>query len=243
MQIETVCGHSFSKDLLGNPAVVLDCGANHGEFSRWIFENCNAVVHGFEPDLRLFPELPSLPKTHFYHIAVSGSGEPLTLRLGESRCSSAYFFEKSGQESVLVESIKLDEFCRENSITFVDLIKLDVEGAELEILTNLPEGFLRNIGQLTVEFHDFIQKDDEPRIRKVISKLRKSGFFCVRFSYYDYSNVLCINKRIHSISFWIILYIYILKYFNGLLRILRRRLGLGCQKKPVSYLGTSCSVN
>jgi hypothetical protein len=50
MQIERVCGHSFFKDLLGNPAVVLDCGANHGDFSTWVAENWNVSVHGFEPD-------------------------------------------------------------------------------------------------------------------------------------------------------------------------------------------------
>lgn len=231
MQIERICGHSFSKNLLGNPAVVLDCGANHGEFSKWISENWNAVVHGFEPDSRLFPELPSLPNTYFHHIAVSGTGDPLTLRLGESRCSSAYFSEKSRQESILVGSIKLDEFCRENSITLVDLIKLDVEGAELEILTNLPEKFLRNIRQITVEFHDFIQKSDEPRIRNVISKLRKSGFFCVKFSHHDYSDVLCINTKIHSIAWWQILHIYILKYLRGLLRLTRRKISFDLSKK------------
>lgn len=224
MQIIRVCGHSFSKDLLGNPALVLDCGANHGEFSKWISENWNAVIHGFEPDPRLFPDLPSLQNAHFHHIAVSGTGDPLMLRLGEERCSSAYFSEKSGQESTVVGSIKLDDFCEENSITRIDLIKLDVEGAELEILTNLPEAFLRNIGQITVEFHDFIQKADEPHIRNVISKLRKSGFFCVKFSHHDYSDVLCINTKIHSIGWWEILHINILKYLNGLLRLTRRKL-------------------
>ncbi|PXF56040.1 MAG: hypothetical protein C4B57_00895 [Deltaproteobacteria bacterium] len=224
MKIERVCGHSFSRDLLGNPAVVFDCGANHGEFSKWISENANGIVHGFEPDPRLFPDLPSLSNTHFHHIAVSGTGDPLRLKLGEARDSSAYFSEKIEQESIVVESIKLDEFCRENSITRVDLIKLDVEGAEIEILTNLPEEFLRNIGQITVEFHDFIQKADQPRIRNVISKLRNSGFFCVKFSHHDYSDVLCINTKIYSIVWWQILYIYIIKYFNGLLRLARRRL-------------------
>lgn len=223
MQIERVCGHSFSKDLVGNSAVVLDCGANHGEFSRWISENWNAVVHGFEPDLRLFSQLPSLPNTHFHHIAVSGTGGPLTLRLGKERCSSACFSEKAGQNSILVGSIKLDEFCRENSITRVDLIKLDVEGAELEILNNLPEKFLRNIGQITVEFHDFIQQADKPRICNVISKVRKRGFLCVKFSHYDYSDVLCINTKIHPIAWWQILHIYFLKYLRGILRMTRRR--------------------
>ena len=228
MQIERVCGHSFFRELLENPAVVLDCGANQGEFSRWISKNCNAVVHGFEPDPLLFPDLPSLPNAHFHHVAISGTGGPLTLNLGETRCSSAYFSEKSGQKSILVESIKLDEFCREHSITRVDLVKLDVEGAELGILINLPEAFLRNIGQITVEFHDFIQKSDVPYIRDIISKMQKLGFLCVKFSHYDYSDVLCVNTKIHSMAWWQIVYVYILKYFHGLKRMSRRNFDLVC---------------
>lgn len=230
MQIERVCGHSFLKDLLGNPAVVLDCGANHGDFSKWVAENCNVTVYGFEPDPRLFPKLPALPNVHFYPVAVSGTISRVTLRLGEARCSTVCFSETPNQQTAVVQSIRLDQFCQENSIKRVDLIKMDVEGAELEVLTNLSDEFLRNIGQLTVEFHDFIQKADEPRIRNVISKLRKSGFFCVKFSHYDYSDVLCINTKIHSIAWWQILHIYILKYLNGLLRFKRRRMSLNCQK-------------
>lgn len=224
MKLVNVCGHSFVRDLLGNNAVILDCGANHGDFSRWVAENCNTTVHGFETDPRLFPKLPSLPNVYFYPVAVSGTGNPLTLRLGEVRCSSVCFAETPNQNATVVKSVKLDEFCQDNSISWVDLIKLDVEGTEIEILRNLPREFLEKVGQITVEFHDFIQKADESRIRNVISKMSKSGFFCVKFSHHDYSDVLCINTKIYSIAWWQILYIYILKYSKGLLRVMRRKL-------------------
>ncbi len=226
MKIERVCGHSFSRDLLSISAVVFDCGANHGEFSKWISNNCSAVVHAFEPDPRLFPKLPSLSNVSFYPQAVSGTGEPLTLRLGEARCSSAYLSESAAQESIVVPSVKLDAFYNEKELSRVDLIKLDIEGAEIGVITEWSGDFLENIGQITVEFHDFIRKEEAPIIRRVISKLRNAGFLCIKFSHNDYSDVLCINTKIHPVSLRQIFHLYRVKYLRGFLRLFRRRFGL-----------------
>jgi FkbM family methyltransferase len=225
MKIVNVCGHSFIKDLLGEQALVLDCGANRGEFSRWIVENCNATVHGFEPDFRLFPNLPVLSGVYYYPLAISSTGETLTLRLGDERCSSVCFSEKSDQPIAVVDSVKLDEFCLSNSLSRIDMIKMDIEGAEIDVLANLASDVLDKVGQITVEFHDFIRKDDLPYISDVISRLNKRGFLCIRFSYHDYADVLCINTKVHPMSWSAILSIYIQKYYRGLARILCRKLG------------------
>jgi FkbM family methyltransferase len=232
MKIVNVCGHSFIKDLLGEQALVLDCGANRGEFSSWIAGNCKATVHGFEPDFRLFPNLPVLSGVYYYPLAISSTGESLTLRLGEERCSTACFSEKPDQPFAVVDSVKLDEFCLANSLSRIDIIKMDIEGAEIDALSNLASDFLDNVGQITVEFHDFIRKDDLPRIREVISRLKKCGFFCIRFSYHDYADVLCINTKVHPLSWSDFLCIYVQKYYRGVARILCRMLG-------TNRLGTS----
>ena len=226
MQIIKICGHSFAKNILNPRPMILDCGANYGAFSKWISEHCNATIHGFEPDPRLFPNLPSLPDVHFYPLAVSATGEPLRLRLGEARCSTTIFSEKPDQQATVVDSVRLDQFCRMHSILGVDMIKIDVEGAEVAILNNLPTEFLSNIGQITVEFHDFLQKDQIPDIKNVITKLKSCGFFCIKFSYHDYSDVLCINKKKHAISGFDIALIYAKKYVRGIVRITRRKLGM-----------------
>lgn len=223
MKIERVCGHTFVSDFMVKPAVVFDCGANHGEFSTWISENMDAIIHGFEPDPRLFPALPALPNVYFHNFAVSGTGDPLILYLGETRCSSAYIPEKAEQESISVKSVKLDTFCSEQSIDHIDLLKLDVEGAEINILENLSTEYLGKIAQITIEFHDFIKKSNVHRIRNVIAKLRGCDFYCIRFTYYDYSDVLCINKSIHKLKWHEIIRLQISKYFKGLKRMVRRK--------------------
>lgn len=222
MILKNVCGHSFVSNFLHNEALIFDCGANHGDFSAWFSKNHNAVIHAFEPDPRLFPKLPKLRQATFYPMAVSGTGKPLTLMLGDTRCSTAFFSEKPGQSSVRVDSVRLEQFCKDMDIVHIDLIKLDVEGAEIEILNGLSMELLSNVGQITVEFHDFLQKEEMPRIRKVIDKLKAQGFFYICFSHSDYSDVLFINKRICNLTWMAVLKIYGAKYYRGLQRIIGR---------------------
>lgn len=230
MHLVNVCGHSFLRGLLCDKAIVLDCGANHGDFSGWISNNLNAVVHAFEPDPRLFSKLPPLPRVHFYPLAVSGSGRSLRLMLGEARCSTACFCENPGQQATIVDSVRLDQFCLKHSMSRIDLIKMDVEGAEIGILASLSNEFLSNVGQLTVEFHDFIQKNETSRIRNVILKLKNAGFFYIRFSFFDYADVLFINKNIHHLSWSDISLICGVKYLQGLRRMVRRKFNLFYKK-------------
>jgi FkbM family methyltransferase len=222
MELKNVCGHTYVKNFLGANPVVFDCGANYGLFSSRIAKESMATVYGFEPDPRLFPILPEVENVRYFNMAVSGSGKDLTLNLGEEKCSSGYFTEGIGQSSLVVKSTRLNDFCGENNIHKVDLLKLDIEGAEIEVLSMLPVQFLETVGQITVEFHDFLQSSEVPRIQQVIERMRQCGFYYVKFTYYDYSNCLFINSRLHPVSYSSKISILIKKYLFGIKRLLSR---------------------
>jgi hypothetical protein len=81
-------------------------------------------------------------------------------------------------------------------LTRIDLLKIDIEGAELDLLENIPYPVLREIRQISVEFHAFIRPHDRPRIEAVIAAMRARNFFVLDFSR-NLSNVLMINMQ-HS---------------------------------------------
>lgn len=60
--------------------------------------------------------------------------------------------EKSAYTQVHIK--KVSDFLAENSITAVDLIKIDTEGAEYDILTAFPTEILSRVGWLIGELHD-----------------------------------------------------------------------------------------
>lgn len=226
MELMRLCGHTFVKDLLGVSPVVLDCGANHGAFSGELARNHGARVYGFEPDPRLFPRLPEVANVSFFNLAVSGTGGELMLNLGEGNCSSACFSEGEGQTSVVVGATTLDAFCNEKSLRAIDLLKLDIEGAEIDVLENLPQGLLAVTGQITVEFHDFLDASELPRIRRVIRRMRESGFYFIQFSHHDYSDCLFVNSRLHPLGAGQKTGLLFKKYYRGVLRKLNGFAGI-----------------
>jgi FkbM family methyltransferase len=70
------------------------------------------------------------------------------LGLTDSGCSSFLKTYLTSEESILVESITLDEFFQ-NRNEMIDLLKLDVEGVELEVLEGaqkmIAEGKIKSI--------------------------------------------------------------------------------------------------
>jgi FkbM family methyltransferase len=218
VKLVNVCGHTFEQGFLRDSPVVLDCGANLGVFSCYQAKKNHATVYAFEPDPRLFPNLPKVESVNFFNLAVSGHGSDLRLNLGEEKCSSVCFSEGSEQASVIVKATRLDIFCEEKSLSRVDLLKLDIEGAELEVLELLPEKFLATTGQITVEFHDFLNKSDVPRILCVIERLRECGFYFMKFSYHDYSDCLFINAKLHPLGVAEKINLLFRKYFRGIMR-------------------------
>ncbi|MFM7470876.1 MAG: FkbM family methyltransferase [Nodosilinea sp.] len=225
MKIHNESGHSFIYELAQDAKVAFDCGANRGAFSRWLHDNTNAMIYGFEPDPRLFPDLPVMDRVEFVAKAVDGVEGELELALGETRCSSAIYRESDTQQIEIVPKISLEKFCEERGIHNIDFLKLDVEGAELSILENASDDFLQKITQITVEFHDFLNKSDIPRIEQISARLVKSGFWCCRFTVHTWGDCLFINERHFSLGriekMRLILFG---KYFQGVGRIVSRLL-------------------
>ena len=194
MRITNVLGHSFAPDLLRDAKVALDCGANMGGFSTWLSQNTTASVYAFEPDPRLFPNLPILPRVTYVPQAVDGESGSFDLNMGPKMCSSAVYTQRA-HERVRVEKTSLTDFCAAHGIHEIDFIKLDIEGAELSVLERTSPDLLTATTQITVEFHDALRASDVPRIRAIAERLKQLGFYFVRFTQFTWGDCLFLNER------------------------------------------------
>lgn len=125
------------------PKIIFDIGANIGQTA--IIYNSqfnNAEIFCFEPAESNFNALKKntwhSKNIHPIHNAVgSQSG---TVKLFHSHDPTMHHLKKSPidetdeRSSELVELITLDEFCKKNEIEFIDLLKVDTEGHDLEVL-------------------------------------------------------------------------------------------------------------
>src|SRR5262249_10347793 len=76
--------------------------------------------------------------------------------------------------------------------------KLDIEGAELAVFDSCGDEFLRSVGQITVEFHEWAGVGTVADVRRIVRRLERLGFFVFSFGRNVYLDVLFINRRCAS---------------------------------------------
>ena len=80
----------------------------------------------------------------------------------------------SENDFVDVQSTTLEKIFDENNISNCDFLKMDCEGAEYEILFNLPEKIFKKINKICLEYHDMKELDHS--INDLITKLKSHKF-------------------------------------------------------------------
>lgn len=220
-KLASLRGHTIFRPCLKPDALVLDCGSHRGEFADEILQEESVTVHGFEANPDLFDALPKVKNTCFFHKAIGGEIGTVTFNLQEPECGSVRF-TGGGNSTVSVSAITLEEHCRVEGIERVGLLKLDIEGSELDVLEKTSSEFLSRIDQITVEFHDFLCKEDLPRIRACVSRLEALGFYFFRMSFFTWGDCFLINKRTTQLSWIDKMMIFWHKYSSGANRIFKK---------------------
>ncbi len=150
------------RKLKRSEAIIFDVGANHGDFVQLALGA--AAIHAFEPSQTAYAELTrrfaNRSEVHLNNLALgSERGERmLYYDAPGSELSSLYQrkvqhhgIDMSGSELVQVET--LDQYCAAHSIDHIDLLKLDVEGHELEVLRGAEQMLARKqIAVVSFEF-------------------------------------------------------------------------------------------
>lgn len=188
-------GHTFVGSLLSRDAIVLDLGANRGAFSLETKRRFGCEVHAAEPTPDLAGELRAMGEVAVYEAAITACGSDLFFKVDPKNSESSSVVSKQGEGVISVPGMTLDSLLRK--IGKVDLIKMDVEGSEIEILATVSEDLIRNVNQITVEFHDF-KKDagfTHERYVQVCDRMGKLGFESIVMSYRTKGDVLFLNSK------------------------------------------------
>ncbi|WP_243397404.1 FkbM family methyltransferase [Crocosphaera subtropica] len=149
------------------PYCIFDVGANQGQFLHLTLDSLgkdNFKIYCFEPGLRTF-EILKQNSRQDERVIVNNLG------LAQKKGEMTLYYEKAGsglaslakkkldhfniyfqlEENVKIETI--DNYCHQNSIDKIDLLKLDIEGHELDCLLGAKTMFDRQaIKIVTFEF-------------------------------------------------------------------------------------------
>lgn len=126
---------------LANNAVVIDIGANIGvsvAFFKCLYPD--AQIYAYEPDPTNYARLTTLKSTfediHPNNIAVWSKNDHITFFSDSARGSSSSIVQrKTSQRKIDVVSKSFDQLLEEIPAESIDLLKIDVEGAEKEIFS------------------------------------------------------------------------------------------------------------
>lgn len=204
----SVSGHTILIGVSEHWACVVDAGANRGRFSEMLREVLPGDYHAVEANPSLVCALRRKPFLSVRHYAISARNGPVILQIARNDEGSSVLqlpavspYNAVEVDRVTVPGCTLDRLLDEISGTTVDVVKLDIEGAEVAALREATPRTLRRVGQLSIEFHGhesfgFGLRSDT---KDVIHKLRRCGFLVLDFGR-DRLDVLCVNRDLLSVS-------------------------------------------
>jgi FkbM family methyltransferase len=152
------------------PRTILDLGANAG-FAALFFHRRfpGARIIAVEADpatyARLVRNVASLARVTTVHAAIVGHDGPVRFFPSAESIASSLHPVAGGGRAVRVPGISIGTLMREHGLGSVDLVKMDIEGAELEALRTAP---LDRIDELIAEIHYELIGADESAVRRLL---------------------------------------------------------------------------
>lgn len=178
--------------------VAIDCGANVGKYTT-LMAATGARVYAFEPNPDAFEALsknlapwPNVTLLNAASTAVAGTvrlymhkhakDDPLQFSVSSSLMGSKS--NVSRDHFVDVEGIRLAAFIRETAGGRVHLLKMDIEGAEVDVLNDLAdEGLIAQIDEAYVEVHDRRVRELVEPTQRLRERLAQMGAHHVRLDW------------------------------------------------------------
>jgi FkbM family methyltransferase len=220
--LDRIEGHTFVKTWLRNGSNVVDLGMNQGEFARTIQKKYNCNVVGVEANPFLVEGFNKSGTAQCFNLAISAQKGRVRFFIDprNSEASSLTAVGESALRPVEVDSIPFAEFYAAQPRKDVDLLKIDIEGAEIDLFNGVESSIFAHTKQICVEFHSFLHPEHLPAIRRIIARMQADGFHYCDFST-EYVDVLFLNGKLEHISKLDEAQIFVHKYVNGAKRRFR----------------------
>jgi FkbM family methyltransferase len=154
--------------------IIYDCGSNIGLSCIYFKELYpNSIVHAYEADPAIFECLKN-------NLLSSGLGDVILhnkavwidnhgIQLAEEGADGGSIYGEG--KKIKVDSVRLKELIDSEDI--IDFLKLDVEGAETDIIDDCKD-VLYKVKNFFIEYHSFV--DGDQHLGNILNILSKNGF-------------------------------------------------------------------
>ncbi|MCU0450307.1 MAG: FkbM family methyltransferase [Bernardetiaceae bacterium] len=179
----TYGGFFVYPDGLNENSVVYSFGIGEDiSFDQAVMENHHCPVFGFDPtpkSVNWVSQQPVLDQFHFYPFGIAAQSGLVDFYL--PRNPDHVSGSMVGHENldtlnrVEVEMKSLTDIMHELGHRHLDLLKMDIEGAEYWVMENILNANIP-ITQILIEFHDRFYENEPPKSTQVIRQLKRKGY-------------------------------------------------------------------
>ena len=192
-------GFYIAPQFLNEKSVILSFGIGEDiSFDLEIINQHNCIVYGFDPTPKSVNwinnkknKISNRFKFYEYGIAEKTGFVDFFLPKNTNNVSGSFVnqINVNKEETIEVLMKSYSDICTEFNFKHVDVLKMDIEGAEYLVIENILNSEIM-ISQILVEFHDRFFSDGMERTKKTISLLKSKGYL-----------VFGVSKSLEEISF------------------------------------------
>jgi FkbM family methyltransferase len=168
-----------------NRGTFIDVGANIGKYTLIIGNRLKDIgrVISIEPEKRNFSvlkknvEINKLNNIILENVALSNKNGVVKLYLNKS--PGRHSIKRVTENKTLVQGVKLDDLIKKYKITDVNLVKIDVETAEVEVLEGAVKTIKKNSPNMIIEI---LNQDNFRKVRNILKgykfkKISKTDYY------------------------------------------------------------------
>jgi FkbM family methyltransferase len=166
---------------LESESLVFDLGGYEGQWSSDIFSKYGCCIHIFEPveayAKKIKQRFVRNNKIIVHEFGLSNATKESEIFIDNDSSSIL----KAAAVTETINLVKSKDFIRFNNITNIDLMKINIEGAEYDLLDHLMEsGIVNIIDNIQIQFHDMAPNAVD-RMARIQNDLSKTHFLTYQF--------------------------------------------------------------
>lgn len=159
--------------------IIVDIGAHIGSFSIFCSQYADKVIsYEASPlNFKLLKEnirLNSIKNINANNTAIFSKKGRINFVLDKGNTGGNSFYLKSQKKKLKIDAIPLSQIFKDRKIKKIDFLKMDVEGAEYEIILNSSGETLNKIKKIALEYHDYLPTNHN--VQQLKTFLEKNGF-------------------------------------------------------------------
>ena len=190
----------FIYNVVPENSITIDIGANVGKFANAYSKIYNNKIYSVEPDPVSFNQITETLSGKKFNYAISNNEGFMPFYISTNSEANSFnrkIAEQWGVEKRIdVECISFSNFVKGHNIsTDINILKIDAEGSEIEIFASLKNEELKSIAQITVEFHELLDKKLLIPTLAIFKRLNNLNFVPVILSEGNLTSVLFLNRE------------------------------------------------